>query len=144
MPVMNYTTTIPTYRSVAEVEHELILHGVTSIKKDYEDGKISGLYFLIKIGENEVPVKLPVQITEVFEALKREKKAHPKKQIKCTMEQAEMVAWRILKDWIEVQMQMVDFKQMKMEQIFLPQIQDRTGQTVFEKMRDSEYLLEMK
>lgn len=49
-----------------------------------------------------------------------------------TYEQAERVAWRIIKDWIEAQMAILESKQVVFEEIFLPYMLNNKGQTFFE------------
>jgi peroxiredoxin family protein len=73
--------------------------------------------------------------------LKKEKKAGTK-NIKDTKEQAERVAWRILKDWVEAQMALLDIEMVKMEEIFMPYIVDQKGQTLYEKLEQKQFLLE--
>lgn len=142
MAVLNYTTTIPAWRTVAEVEHLLMEHGATAVIKQFEDGRIIGLAFCILINDTQqLPIKLPVRIPQVLEAMRRDKKAHPKKQMTLTMEQAERVAWRQIRDWVEVQMQMVELEQMTMAQVFLQGVQNRNGITIYEQLESSGYLL---
>jgi hypothetical protein len=46
--------------------------------------------------------------------------------------QAERVAWRIIKDWVETQMAILESQMVQMEEIFLPYMVNRQGQTFFE------------
>lgn len=85
--------------------------------KNYDGGTITGLSFLIDTGLQQVPVRLPVKVDECLRVLKKEKRENPRKQIKDTMDQAERVAWRILKDWVEAQMALLDIEMVKFEEI---------------------------
>jgi hypothetical protein len=50
------------------------------------------------------------------------------------------VAWRIVKDWLEVQLAMVQAGLVKFEQVFLPYAQDpKTGQTVYEQLKEKQF-----
>ena len=51
------------------------------------------------------------------------------------------MAWRILKDWVEAQMALLDIEMVKFEEIFLPYIEVQ-GQTVFEKLEEKCFFLE--
>jgi hypothetical protein len=42
------------------------------------------------------------------------------------------VAWRIIKDWVEAQMAILESQMVQMEEIFLPYMVNRQGQTFFE------------
>lgn len=140
MAILNYTTTVDSYKTVSEIEHILVKHKAKSIMKDYDGESIVALSFLIDIGYNQVPIKLPAKIDECYKVLCTEK-ANGAKNIKATLEQAERVAWRILKDWIEAQMALLDIHMVKFEEIFMPYIVDAQGKTLFEKLEERQFLL---
>lgn len=83
-----------------------------------------------------------VTIDDCFEVLIREKKKGTK-NIKATREQAERVAWRILKDWVATQMALLDMQMVRFEEIFLPYIETDNGQTVFERLKEKQFLIEI-
>ena len=141
MALLNYSTTVDAYKTVAEIEQMLVRHGAKSIMKSYEGEDVTSLSFLIDTGSGNVPVKLPVRLDDVLQVLTEQKKAHPKANIKATREQANRVAWRILKDWIEVQMALLDMQMVKFEEIFLSYIETADGKTVYEKLEEKHFLL---
>ena len=143
MAILNYTTTIESYKTVAEIEKILVKHKAKSIMKDYQDESIVALSFLIDVGYNQIPIKLPAKIEECYMVLCNEKK-NDTKNIKATKEQAERVAWRILKDWIEAQMALLDINMVKFEEVFMPYIVDSNGRTLFEKLEERQFLLTQK
>jgi hypothetical protein len=65
-----------------------------------------------------------------------------KQKVKCDREQAERVAWRIVKDWVEAQMAILESEMVQMDEIFLPYMLNNQGHTVFEAYRDKQLLLE--
>ena len=140
MAILNYTTTVDSFKTVSEIEYILMKHKAKSIMKNYEGESITGLSFLIDTGFQQIPVRLPVKVDECLEVLKREKKNSPRSSIKATREQAERVAWRILKDWIEAQMALLDIEMVEMQEIFLPYIEIQ-GQTIYEKLEQKNFLL---
>lgn len=142
MAILNYTTTVDAFKTVSEIEYILMKHGAKSIMKNYENESITGLSFLIDTGAQQIPVRLPVKVDDCLAVLRKEKKENPRKQIKDTREQAERVAWRILKDWVEVQMALLDIEMVRFEEIFLPYIETNTGQTVYERLEESQFLLQ--
>lgn len=143
MAILNYTTTVDSYKTVAEIEYILMKHNAKTVLKNYENESIVGLSFLIDTGSQQIPVKMPVKIDECLLVLQNEKKKNPKKQIKATRDQAERVAWRILKDWLEAQMALLDIEMVRFEEIFLPYIETSNGQTVFEIIKEKQFLLEV-
>lgn len=92
MAILNYTTTVDSFKTVSEIEHILVKHNAKSIMKNYDGESITGLSFLIDTGVQQIPVRLPVKVDECLEVLKKEKKNSPRSNIKATMEQAERVA----------------------------------------------------
>lgn len=143
MAILNYTTTVESYKTVAEIEYILMRHNAKSVLKNYENERIVGLSFLIDTGKQQIPVKMPVKIDECLLVLQKEKKKNPKKQIKATFDQAERVAWRILKDWLEAQMALLDIEMVRFEEIFLPYIETSNGRTVFETIKEKQFILEV-
>lgn len=142
MAILNYTTTVDIFKTVSEIEYTLMKHKAKSIMKNYDGESITGLSFLIDTGVQQIPVRLPVKVDECLKVLKKEKRENPRKQIKDTREQAERVAWRILKDWVEAQMALLDIEMVRFEEIFLPYIQTNNGQTVYEQLEERQFLLE--
>lgn len=142
MAILNYTTQIDVYKTVAEIERILSEHGVMSIMKQYEDGQVVSLSFLIDDGEKKIPVRMPIRVDECLKVMQKQKKEHPKMQIKATKEQASKVAWRIMKDWIEVQMELLEINMVRFEEIFLPYIETTDGKTIYEKLEERKFLLE--
>lgn len=142
MAILNYTTTVESFKTVSEIEYILMKHKAKSIMKNYDGESITGLSFLIDAGVQKIPVRLPVKVDECLKVLKKEKMENPRKQIKDTREQAERVAWRILKDWVEAQMALLDIEMVRFEEIFLPYIETSSGQTIYEKLEEKQFLLE--
>lgn len=142
MAILNYTTTVDSFKTVSEIEYILMKHEAKSIMKNYDGESITGLSFLIETGVQQIPVRLPVKVDECLKVLKKEKRENPRKQIKDTWEQAERVAWRILKDWVEAQMALLDIEMVRFEEIFLPYIETKNGQTIYERLEEKQFLLE--
>ena len=143
MAILNYTTTIDSFKTVSEIEYILMKHGAKSIMKNYENESVTGLSFLIDTGVQQIPVRLPAKVDACLAVLKKEKRENPRKQIKDTREQAERVAWRILKDWVETQMALLDIEMVRFEEIFLPYIETNNGQTIYQRLEERQFLLEV-
>lgn len=142
MAILNYTTTIDAFKTVSEIEYILMKHGAKSIMKNYDGERITALSFLLENGITQIPIRMPAKVDACLVVLQREKKNSPRSNIKATPEQAERVAWRILKDWTEAQMALLDIEMAKAEEIFMPYIVDRSGRTLFEKLEEKQFLLE--
>ena len=143
MAILNYTTTVDAFKTVSEIEYILVKHKAKSVMKQYEGERITGLSFLIDNGRTMIPVRLPVKTEECLKVLKKEKANSQRSNIKATPEQAERVAWRILKDWIEAQMALLDIEMVRFEEIFLPYIELPNNQTLFQALEQKEFMLEL-
>lgn len=142
MAVLNYTTAVDSFKTVSEIEYILMKHKAKSIRKNYDGKSVTGLSFLIDTGFRQIPVRLPVKVDECLKVLKKEKNENLRKQIKDTRDQAERVAWRMMKDWVEAQMALLDIEMVRFEEIFLPYIETENGRTVYERLEEKQFLLE--
>ena len=56
-------------------------------------------------------------------------------------DQSLRVAWRNIKEWTESQMALIAAGQAKIEQVFLPYVLNKNGQTFFEIFEENQKLL---
>lgn len=136
MPILNYTTKVNVYTTIGEIQAILVKHGAKKIMQDYDDdGNIRSLSFLINTPTGPRGIKLPANVDAVQKVLSKQK-------VKCDREQAERVAWRIVKDWVAAQMAILESEMVQMEEIFLPYMLNDSGQTLFEAYRMNQLRLE--
>lgn len=116
MPIMNYTTKVDVFATLGEIQGQLVKHGAKKIMQDYDnDGHITALSFLIDTPNGPRGVKLPANVDAVWNVLTKQK-------VKCDRDQAERVAWRIVKDWVAAQMAILESEMVQLDEIFLPYI----------------------
>ena len=136
MPLLNYTTTVNVYTTLGEIQAQLVKHGARKIMQDYDDdGRISALSFLVDTPTGPRGIRLPANVDAVHAVLTRQR-------VKCDREQAERVAWRIVKDWVEAQMAILESEMVQMDEIFLPYMVNNSGQTLFQAYRNNQLMLE--
>jgi hypothetical protein len=129
MPILNYTTTIDPLKTIAEIQSILVQHGATNISIDFANQIPVALTFLIELNGEFINFRLPNNAQGVYNALCNETKIP--KRFK-TPEQAQKVAWRILKDWIEAQIAIIEAGLATLPQVFLPYAVTQNGQTLYE------------
>lgn len=135
MPILNYTTKVDVYTTTGQIQGILVKHGARRIVQDYDnDGKIIALCFLIDTPFGEQGVRLPANVGAVYAVLQRQK-------VRCDYAQAERVAWRIVKDWVEAQMAILESEMVTVSQIFLPYMMNADGQTVYQLFESKQLLL---
>ena len=136
MPLLNYTTKVNVFTTISEIQAQLVKHGAKRIVQDYDDaGHISALIFQIETPTGLRMIRLPANVDAVSKVLERQK-------VKCDLEQAERVAWRIVKDWVEAQMAILESEMVWIDEIFLPYMVNDKGQTLFQSYRQNQLLLE--
>lgn len=136
MPLLNYTTKVAVHTTLGEIQGQLVKHGARKIMLDYDDtGHIMALLFCIETPGGTRGVRLPSNVEAVHKVLTRQK-------VKCDKDQAERVAWRIVKDWVEAQMAILESEMVQIDEIFLPYMVNDNGQTLFEAYRCNQLKLE--
>lgn len=126
MPILNYTTKVNPDRTVTEIQKILAAKGALRVSVDYDGGKVSAVVFALNVTGQTVEFRLPVKPEGVFAALKKQRVDARY----ATKEHAESVAWRIVKDWVQAQLALVEAEQAVMAEVFLPYA-IINGQTVF-------------
>lgn len=135
MPLLNYTTKVDVYATLGAIQGQLVKHGAKKIMQDYDDdGHITALAFMVDTPAGPRGIRLPANVDAVHAVLIRQK-------VKCDREQAERVAWRIVKDWVEAQMAILESEMVQIDEIFLPYMLNNSGQTVFEAYRNNQLAL---
>jgi len=139
MPILNYTTGISSAKTVSEIAQKLARAGATNVSFEYIDGETSAVYFTIKHEGTLVNFRLPHDVHGVLDALKRDKsRVAPKYR---TEAHASKVAWRIVKDWVEAQLAIIEAGQAKTLQVFLPYAVSKDGKTLYEHFEEQPHLL---
>ncbi len=124
MTLLNYTTKVPVDRSVAQIQAMLRQHKCTATTMRYDtDGRYKSLQFTMVTEFGERTFLLPVNVAGVYRVMQREKNAGrlgglPNNRI--TIDHAARIAWRILKDWVEAQLAIVQSSMVTLDQVMLP------------------------
>jgi hypothetical protein len=142
MAIKNYTSAIPASRSMARIEELLVEAGATDISKSYGDGICSAIRFRMEVNSIPVFFQLPANVEACYRVLWADvKRPQPdtKKRIK---EQASMTAWKIVCDWVEIQLAMIKLEQAKPLQIFLPYVWNpEKNETLYQRIEANQKLL---
>lgn len=144
MPLLNYTTKVSAGSTVGEIQKLLAKAGAEQVIVRYgKDSEPTSLLFELA-GEMYI---LPCRSAEVHKKLLRDPNVPGRLS---TPEQAFRVAWRILKDWVEAQVAIIQTGMVDAQEVMLPYMvlraKDGSDQTVYENFREqrSERLLESK
>lgn len=134
MAILNYTTSVDAKKTVAEIQEKLSRSGCKRIIIDYDsDYNPESVSFGILWGHQMAFFMLPCKWEAVLKAMQ---KAKDVRRGLCTKEQAYRVAWRIIKDWIEAQLAIVEAEQASLPEVFLPYAMTKDGTTLFNKIKE--------
>jgi hypothetical protein len=144
MPILNYTTTVPATKSVSEIASLLVRKGAQSITHEYfEDGRVKSVSFVLQVGDFAVPFLLPANIEGVAGVLCKERpytyrsRGGRDRYYAEQRQQAERISWRILKDWVEAQIALIESGQAEPAQVFLPYAKQADGRTMYDLFLES-------
>lgn len=135
MTILNYTTTVKPQKTVGEIQDMLAKHGAEFLHMEYGEpyrgsGRVPvALTFSMRLGDNSVSYRLPVRWEGVRNVLRR---AAPRFR---TDEHAFRVAWRIIKDWTEAQVALIESEQAEIGEVFLPYAILPNGYTAWEHFK---------
>lgn len=140
--VKNYTSQVPANRSVSHIEDRLVAHGAKNILKLYEAQKLTGVAFIVAVNGKDMPFRLPARIDRVEKVLRGEVHRPRRGTLERIADQAERTAWRLLADWVDVQMSLVELDQVELIEVFMPYIYDHAkNQTFFERMKSNGFAM---
>ncbi len=136
MPLKNYTSEVPVERTLQYIQQMLSKFGAEKVTIEYFRGTAVGVVFTIKTPKGLMPIKLPARLEKVPYAMYgREVHSEQEKQ------QVYRTAWKNIHDWIAAQLALIETEMVKMEEVFLPYMQDQEGVTFFERMEERGFLL---
>jgi hypothetical protein len=137
---LNYTTTIDATKSASECIARLAAHGAAAIGITYADRKPTGLTFRIETVHGERQFSLPVNVSGTFKALDKARRAGNIPPRYADRDQAERVAWRVLKDWLEAQLALIEAGVADMAEVMLPYLHVAPGLTLYQAFVKDERL----
>jgi len=127
MAILNYTSKIEASKSVSDIQMILSRKGASRIMMDYEEGIPSAISFQIMVNGNVLSFRLPANWKGVLRVLQNTKGVAKSYQ---TESHAVRVCWRIIKDWVEAQMAIIEAEQVDLATVFLPYAVMGNGETV--------------
>lgn len=150
MAIKNITSMIKPEKTIMEIERILIDFGARGILKEYSGRRVDSLSFYIERDGNKIPFKMPMKIESarrmVEQAVKDRNLPNKFKDEPFRTEKAEIVGWRVIKDWIHSQLSLIEIQFADPIELLLAYVYDsKTNKTFFEKIqKNPQMLLETK
>ena len=138
MGLLNYTTKIDPDKTAQEIARCLSMHGASAVLTEYDpkNSYVSAISFQIKLNDQKLGFRLPCDWKPVYAIITKDKKFRgwdeaKKRKWQSDWElQAVRTAWRIVKDWVEAQMALVETQMVTTAEVFLPYAVMRDGRTL--------------
>lgn len=138
MNLKNYTSTVPASTSMSRIEHYLVNAGASDISKKYDENKTCiSITFRMMIKQIPVFFQLTAKVDACYKVLYAEVKRPTPATKQNILSQAERTAWKIISDWVEIQISMVNLEQADLIQVFLPYVYDPAKeQTFYDRVKE--------
>ena len=140
------TTEVPAERTASEVCAELIKAGAVHINTSYENSKVVGLRWVMRINGHDAVFEMPARIEPVYRIFaKRKGRATGRNSVGAlyypdAYAKAERVAWRQLLRWVQAQNAMIDCGMVQPAEVFFAySVFPGTEKTVFQIAMDSQF-----
>jgi hypothetical protein len=135
--IKNYTTEQTVETSLANIEQMVVRMGARQVFRDYEDGEIAGIVFVMPTPNGDLPFKMPARSRNILVKLYGRHSRYSPSQVT----QAKRTAWRNIHDWIDAQIALIETEQVRVEEVFLPYLTDASGTTLFQRMESGGFKL---
>lgn len=134
--ILNYSTTVGVEKTLSEIQQILVAHGARSVLIDYgADALPTTLSFKVSTQRGDLPFRLPANVEAVRDIMAEQRLPGYKKR-----GQAARVAWRIIKDWVEAQMAIIEAGMVDLQEVFLPYLL-QGEETLYKVIQQKGYLL---
>lgn len=130
---------MPTWRTIARIEEVLAEAGVQGIQKEFDGGRLSALSFVVLLpNSHPVKIRLPADTKAVYQTMASAVKKPHRGTLERIKEQADRTAWKLMQDWVEVQISLIQMQKIDFLQVFLPYVWDGE-RTFYTALKDSGY-----
>lgn len=132
MAILNYTTSVSTSKSAQELTAVLVKAGAEKILIDYAGGEAVAITFAVPVGPEKTLwyFTLPANWQGVQKSLVRAGVLSKYR----TETHAKRVAWRIILNWCQAQLAIIEAGQANLAEIFLFCAQTDTGETLYKSL----------
>ena len=132
MTIKNITSEIPVEKTLMEIEQILVKFGAKGIYKEYLGNQVKSLMFYIERENQKIPFKLPMNLEKARKCIEKEAKEGriSKKflQEPFRTDKAQIVGWRLIKDWIFSNLSLMEIEFADPIEIFLPYAYDMVSE----------------
>jgi hypothetical protein len=140
--ILNYTTKVDPMNTATECIKMLAAHGATDMGLTTDQGSPTGLVFVTATPWGKRQFTMPLNIAGVERELAKAYKAGRIQRAYTGRDHATRVAWRVLKDWLEVQLALIDAGVQELHQLMVGYMNAVPGRTVYEIVAEQQLAIE--
>ena len=140
MNLKNYTSSVPIERTISRIEQVLAQSGASGITKSYDNGQLTALCFNVTLPNKTVSVRLPANHDAVYQSLRKEIRRPRPGTMEKLRDQAMRTSWKLMQDWVEVQISLIKMQQVDFLQVFLPYVMVDSHRTFYAAIKEKNYL----
>lgn len=125
---------------MGEIQALLARHGARMVLTEYDGkGTATGISFALDTAFGRQAFRMPANVEGIWRVMQRQGRDGKLQRRFVTEAQAQRVAWRILRQWLAAQLELIAAEMVRAEEILLPYlIVDRESrQTLYEAMIES-------
>lgn len=141
--MLNAYSKVPAHQSISEISRMLAKGGAKAVMHEYDDaGNITALNFSMEFNGRPIGFRLPANRKGIHDILIEMRRKDTKMRRELASEAHALdVTWRVIKDWVEAQLAMIEANQAKIHQVFLPYAVTKDGKTLAEQIESDPSLL---
>lgn len=141
MGTLNYSSTVASSKTAAEMSKMLAQHGANRVTVTFENGLHAGLEFTLATPHGPREFSLPIDVDAVLRLLEKQSKGGTIRKGYSNIEQAERTAWRVAKDWLAAQLAIIEAQMATLDEVMLPYLIVEPGperKTLYARYREHE------
>lgn len=139
--IKNYSTEISSATSISNIEKLLIQIGVRDIKKRYNDlGLTSHIAFALPIDNRHLTFDLEAKVEPIYALFLNEYTRPTERSREICWEQSERTAWKLIHDWVQINISMILLDQGEPLELFFPKL-NNGKETFYAKIKANDYKL---
>jgi len=135
--ISRQNTEVDVDKTVAEIHKMLALQRAQAVLIEYDgNGSPSAIAFRIQTEYGLIPFRLPARVGQVAKVMTSGRRM---RNHEAWRDQAARTAWRIIRDWLEAQLAMIQAGLVTLVEVFLPYAQDQQGRTFYELAKETKF-----
>ncbi len=136
------TTEVEAARTAGEISAELIKAGATQIATSYDQGRVTGLRWTMRVNGMDAVFDMPARVDPIYKILagrNRKTWLSDRDKVACHAK-AERVAWRQLLRWVQAQNALIETGMVQPMEVFTAYwIPPGQSQTLFSAMMEQQF-----